>query len=174
MSQPENAGLRYCVREDCEAFLLRCGFASGDAIQPFNKVDQKGFGKAATLKRGQYALPFPFVADMTHIHKRVGAKIVGDRDAQINAIKQIYQKEIIDVPNADWQVGHLDPTVGDASEANLAYQPPIQARYRDRFKFDKEFRKMWPAGRELIAHCDDYYTEAEQRAIYEALKKRFG
>jgi hypothetical protein len=34
---------------------------------------------------------------------------------------------------------------------------------------------MWPTAKELVSKnkIDDYYTDAEQRIIYEALKKKF-
>jgi hypothetical protein len=72
---------------------------------------------------------------------------------------------LTDVPNDDWQVGHLDPTVADASESNLAFQPPIQGKYRDRFKWDPMFQRMWPTGKELVSKMDEYYTKEEQKLL---------
>ena len=77
------------------------------------------------------------------------------------------------MPNEEWQIGHLDPTINDASEKNLAYQPPIQGKYRDRFKFDAFFLKMWPTASELVPKINEFYTEKEQKMIYEALKQKF-
>jgi len=119
-------------------------------------------------------LEYPFVANTTHIQKRAGAKISGDRDEQINSVKAWWRANLTEVPNQEWQIGHLDPTKADASDTNLAFQPPLQARYRDRFKWDTLFHTMWPtAERELIPNMDQYYTEAEQRLIYEKLKEKF-
>lgn len=173
LAQPENAGRRYCLREDCEAFLTALGFASGDPIQAFNKFPQRGFVMGSKPRSGQYMLAYPFVADKTHLLKRTGAAISGDRDAAIEVVKSYWRKTLVDVPAEAWQLGHLDPTKGDASESNLAWQPPIQAKYRDRFKWDLMFFKMWPTGAELCARVDEYYSEAEQRALLAALKARY-
>ena len=170
LSQPENAGRRYCLREDCEAFLTALGFASGDPIQAFNKFPQCGFVMGSKPRSGQYMLAYPFVADKTHLLKRKGAALSGDRDAAIEVVKDYWRKTVVDVPAEDWQLGHLDPTKGDATESNLAWQPPIQAKYRDRFKWDPMFRKMWPTGAELCARLLEYYSEEEQRALLAALK----
>jgi hypothetical protein len=169
MSQPENRGQRYLIREDSDKFFLQIGFTTGDSIQPFNKTQVKRLpGK------GKYCLQYPFVLNTTDIRKRDGAAITGDRDEKINAIKQWWRDNLVDVPNKDWQIGHLDPTIPDASESNLAFQPPLQARYRNKYKWDPLFHTMWPtAQHELVPHFDRYYTEEEQRLIYEKLKGKF-
>ena len=56
---------------------------------------------------------------------------------------------------------------------NLAFQAPIQGKYRDRFKFDKFFVKMWPTVNELVPKLDEYYTNNEQRILYNELKIKF-
>lgn len=86
------------------------------------------------------------------------SKDINNRDASIESIKDWWRKNLLDVPNDRWEIGHLDPTI-EIIQGNIAYQPPIQGRYRNRFKWDALFHK--------------YYTENEQRQIYEALKKRF-
>jgi len=173
LAQPENAGRRYCTREDCEHFLTAIGFPSGDPIQAFNKFPQKGFELGSRPRSGQYMLPFPFVANHVHRKKRAGAALTGDRDADIAAIKDFWRQNLTEVPNDRWQVGHLDPTKPDGTAENLAWQPPLQAVYRDRFKWDTMFHKMWPTGAELRRNMDGYYTEAEQRALLEFLKARW-
>lgn len=174
MAQPEIRGQKYVDgRPQATKFFQKIGLLDEktDPIQCFNKALNL---KKMSIKRGVYCLQYPFEADTTDTDKRKGAVISGDRDSQINAIKEFHRKKIIDVPNAEWQIGHLDPTIDDASEQNLAYQPPIQGKYRDRFKWDSTFFKMWPTAKtELIPNFDKYYTEAEQRLIYEALKKKF-
>lgn len=169
MAQPENRGQRYLIREDTDKFFSQIGFTTGDSIQPFNKTQVKRLpGK------GKYCLQYPFVLNATDIKKRDGAVITGDRDEQINIVKQWWRDNLVDVPNKEWQIGHLDPTIPDASEKNLAFQPPLQARYRNKYKWDPLFHTMWPtAQHELIPHFDRYYTEDEQRLIYEKLKDKF-
>ena len=170
MSQPEIKGQKYLGREEAVQFFKNIGMETQDAIQQFNKA----FGlKKMKIKRGFYCLQYPFETDMTDIDKRKGVSISGDRNTAINSIKEWWKKNLLDIPNEEWQIGHLDPTIDDASEKNLAYQPPIQGKYRDRFKFDSFFLKMWPTASELVPKVNEYYTEKEQRLLYEALKKKF-
>jgi hypothetical protein len=125
------------------------------------------------MGRGLYCIQYPFETDTTDLDKRKGVSISGDKNSFINTIKDWWKKNLIDVPNKEWQIGHLDPTINDASEKNLAYQPPIQGKYRDRFKFDAFFLKMWPTASELVPKINEFYTEKEQKMIYEALKQKF-
>ena len=168
MSQPEASG-KHIGREEADKFFRNIGMKTSDAIQSFNKP----MGLKRIKSRGNYCLQYPFESDTTDLDKRKGVSISGDRNSLIDTIKNWWRKNLINVPNEEWQIGHLDPTIGDASEKNLAYQPPIQGRFRDRFKFDAFFLKMWPTATELIPKIDEYYTDNEQKAIYESLKKKF-
>jgi hypothetical protein len=167
MAQPDVRGQQHLGRAEAELFFKQIGIETGDAIQAFNKP----FGLKRIKGRGIYCLEYPFVCDLTDINKRIGCKIGGDRDEKINAIKEYWRDILVDVPNDEWQVGHLDPTVADATEANLAFQPPVQGKYRDRFKWDPLFQRMWPTGKELVAKMDEYYTKEEQSEIFQLLKK---
>jgi hypothetical protein len=169
MSQPEVRGQKHISPDDAVKFFKNIGMETRDAIQQFNKAT----GVKRLKMRGFYCLQYPFEADTVDLDKRKGATISGDKNSTINALKAWWRKVLLDVPNDEWQIGHLDPTIDDASEKNLAYQPPIQGKYRDRFKFDKSFLKMWPTATELIPKFNDYYTEKEQKMMYEALKKKF-
>ena len=171
MSQEEVRGQKHIGREEAVTFFNSINMETTDAIQQFNKAT----GLKRIKMRGNYCLEYPFQCDTTDLDKRKGVWIVGDRNSIINNIKQFYKKNVVEVPNDEWQIGHLDPTINDASEKNLAYQPPIQGRYRDRFKWCPLFMKMWPvAETELIPKFNDYYTDKEQKRIYEELKKKFG
>ena len=171
MSQPEVRGQKHLTRPEAEAFFRQIGYETGDAIQAFNKA----VGLRRVKGRGLYCLLFPFETDLTDIEKRKGAKIGGDRDEQINFIKTWWRENLLDVPNHLWQIGHLDPTIPDSSETNLAFQPPIQGKYRDRFKWCPMFQRMWPTAKEWISkmNSSEYHTEEEQREMYEALKTKF-
>ena len=169
MSQPDIRGRQHLDRATADAFFAQIGMPTGDSIQAFNKT----IGLKRVKGRGIYCLVYPYEAEMTDIVKRKGAIIGGDRDAAINSCKQWWRENLVEVPNAEWQVGHLDPTVADATEANLAYQPPIQGKYRDRFKWDPMFFKMWPTATELLPRMDEYYTEAEQKSLLAALKTKW-
>lgn len=169
MSQPEVRGKLHISRKEAEDFFKNIGMETGDAIQQFNKAT----GLKRLKMKGYYCLQYPFESDMIDIDKRKNVSISGDRDDIINSIKAYHKKNITDVPNDEWHIGHLDPTIGDASEKNLAYQPPIQARFRDRFKFDPLFFKMWPTASELLRNPHEYYTDEEQKAIFEAGKAKY-
>jgi len=162
MAQPEVRGQQHLGRTEAELFFKQIGIDTNDAIQAFNKP----FGLKRIKGRGTYCFEFPFVQDTTDLVKRVGCKIGGDRNETIDAVKQYWRDILVDVPNDDWQVGHLDPTVADASEANLAFQPPIQGKFRDRFKWDPLFQRMWPTAKELISKMDEYYTKEEQQLLF--------
>ena len=166
MAQPEVRGQQHLSRVEAELFFKQIGVETGDAIQAFNKP----FGLKRVKGRGIYCLEYPFVCDLTDITKRIGCKIGGDRNEKIEAVKQYWRDILTEVPNDDWQVGHLDPTVADASESNLAFQPPIQGKYRDRFKWDPMFQRMWPTGKELVQKMDEYYTKEEQAEIFKFLE----
>ena len=169
MAQPEIRGKQLLSRTDTVKFFQNIGMETSDAIQQFNKAT----GLKRVDKKGVYCLRYPFEFDKTDLEKRKGAAISGDRNTCIEAVKTWWRENLVDVPNEQWQVGHLDPTIPDASEQNLAYQPPIQGKYRNRFKWDEMFHKMWPTGDELAANMDRYHTEDEQRKMFEALKKKF-
>jgi len=170
MAQPEVRGQKHLGRIEATTFFQQIGMETDDSIQKFNKA--VGL-KRVKGKRGIYCLVYPFECDMTDIDKRKGCSISGDRNTVIDTIKKWWRENLIDVPNDKWQVGHLDPTIADASEKNLAYQPPIQGKYRDRFKWDSMFQRMWPTAKEWISKMDEYHTEAEQKAMLQALKKKF-
>lgn len=169
MSQPEIRGQKHIGREEANKFFENIGMETNDAIQQFNKTT----GIKRIKMRGYYCLEYPFKCDTTDLDKRKGVSISGNRDDYINTIKNWWYENLLNIPNNEWQIGHLDPTIDDSSEKNLAYQPPIQGKYRDRFKFDKFFIKMWPTVNELVPKIDDYYTDKEQKLLYESLKKKF-
>jgi hypothetical protein len=169
MSQPEVRGQKHLGRDEAVTFFKNIGMETTDAIQQFNKAT----GLKRMKMRGNYCLQYPFESDTTDLDKRKGVSISGDKNANINTIKDWWKKNLVDVPNEEWQIGHLDPTIGDASEKNLAYQPPIQGKYRDRFKFDAFFLKMWPTASELVPKMNEYYTDDEQKMMYDALKQKF-
>lgn len=169
MAQPEVRGQKHLGRDEAVKFFQNIGMQTTDAIQQFNKAT----GLKRLTMRSCYCLQYPFESDTTDLDKRKGVSISGDKNTFIDAIKAWFKKNLVDVPNDKWQIGHLDPTINDASEKNLAWQPPIQGRYRDRFKFDAFFLKMWPTAKELIPNFPEYYTEKEQKEMYEALKQKF-
>lgn len=168
MAQPEIRGSQYIDRETATKYFTKIGYETKDSIQAFNKDT----GIIRIKMRGKYCLKYPFEIDKTHINKRKDVKITGDKKTIVENIKEFFMKNIINIPFEEWQTGHLDPTIDDSSEDNLSYQPPIQSKYRDRFKFDKFFHKIWPTGNELIRNIDEYYTEKEQIELLNHLKQK--
>lgn len=169
MSQPEIRGKQHIGREEANKFFKNINMETNDAIQQFNKTT----GIKRMRMRGNYCLKYPYEYDTTDLDKRKKVSVSGNKDDYINIIKNWWYNNLINIPNNEWQIGHLDPTIDDSSENNLAYQPPIQGKYRDRFKFDKFFVKMWPTVNELVPKLDEYYTNNEQKLLYETLKKKF-
>lgn len=170
MAQPNIRQTYYFEREDTAQFYKQIGFDTRDSIQGFNK--DMGL-KRVDLPRGQYCLKYPYEADKTNIDKRKGASISGSKDTIIEQIKQWWRTNLTDVPNDKWQIGHLDPTIPDATETNLAWQPPLQHSYRNRFKWDSYFHRMWPTADELKKNWATYYTKEEQQALFNSLKKKY-
>tara|TARA_B110000444_G_scaffold86102_1_gene81387 strand:+ start:1017 stop:1721 length:705 start_codon:yes stop_codon:yes gene_type:complete len=169
MSQPEIRGKQHIGREEANKFFKNIEMDTSDAIQQFNKTT----GIKRIKMRGNYCLEYPFKCDTTDLDKRKGVSISGNRDDYIDKLKNWWYNNLVNVPNNEWQIGHLDPTISDSTETNLAYQPPIQGKYRDRFKFDKFFIKMWPTVNELVPKLDEYYTNNEQKILYNELKMKF-
>jgi hypothetical protein len=166
MSHPSIRGRVHIRRKDAVQFFENIGMSTSDAIQHFNKAT----GLKRIKMRGVYCLEYPFVCDLVDIEKRKGMTIDGDRNSMINSIKNWWLSKLVNIPNNEWHIGHLDPTIEDSK---LAYQPPIQSKYRDRFKWDEYFVKMWPTTKELLPRFNRYYTEAEQREMYDFLKQKF-
>ena len=171
MSQPEVRGKFYIERDDASAFFKAIGFETVDSIQPFNKSNVAL--KKMDIKKGQYCLEYPYVLSTIDIDKRKGCSINENRDDYINKVKKWWSDNLVNVANEKWEIGHLDPTIPISSSTNLAYQPPLQGRYRNRFKWDGFFHKMWPTGDEWIANMDEYHTEDEQKKMLSALKAKF-
>lgn len=71
-----------------------------------------------------------------------------------------------------WQIGHKNPFL-PTSKNNIIYQPPIQAKYRNRYKFDDLGLTKFPTTSELIKHFDKYYDENEQKELFNHLQLKF-
>jgi len=168
MAQIEIRGKKYITRKEADIFFKQISISTKDSIQAFNKPT----GLKRVNIKGRYCLVYPFVTDINDIEKRKNIMICQDRDECINSIKDWWRNNLIDIPNKHWHIGHLDPTITN-TDNNLAYQPPIQARYRNRFKWDRRFHKMWPTATELISKLNTYYTQTEQEIIYKKLESKF-
>lgn len=162
---------KYALREDLEAFFKKINMPTNDAIQSVNKCEQWGLKRGPTeQKNAKYYIPYPFEYIALHIEKNKNRKITGDRNEQINLIKRFVKTNYLDVPNDKWQVGHKDPNKTDNTN-NLVYQPPIQGKYRDRFKFDDMGLIKIPTVTEISNNVDQYYSKNEQEELLVLLQK---
>lgn len=159
------------TRELLNQFLDIIGMKSKDIVQAINKTEQWGL-ESTTYKRMYYTIPYPFSYVDIHIKKRK-IKKTGNKDEQIDLIKEWISKNYLEVPNNKWELGHMDPNNPNPSENDIVYQPPIQGRYRDRFKYDKLGLTKYPTPQELDENFDKYYSEEEQKKLYQILKKKF-
>lgn len=171
MTNPDNRN-KFIDRELLDKFINIIGLSSKDVIQAINKTDQWGL-KSEKIKRKYYAIPFPFVFVDIHIKKRKLPKLE-NRDDRINFIKEYIIYNYINIPNDKWEIGHMDPNNPNITEENLVYQPPIQGKFRDRFKFDNIGLIKYPTPQELENNFDKYYSIEEQKVMLEILLKRLG
>lgn len=160
------------TREMIDGFLGKLNLKSHDSIQLINKVEQRGI-KKLTFKRKYYMIIYPFEYYGLHINKRQNfahqsSDIDRDREKQINLTKEYLLFNYINVPPEQWQCGHRDPS-GSNSQTNLVYQPPIQGKFRDRFKFDKVGLRLCPTLKELSKNILKYYSYEEIRSLRDLL-----
>ena len=59
---------------------------------------------------------------------------------ELSGIQWVFT-HIINMDPSRWQIGHLDASKGNEAD-NLFYQPPIQARFRDNYVFNKNFERI--------------------------------
>lgn len=171
LTKKENLN-KYIDRENLTKFFNNQNMKSSDPIQCINKTDQWGLvGK--TEEKKYYTIPYPFQYTDLHIKKRKFNKISGDKDEMIDNTKKYLMENYIDIANDKWQKGHKNPDIDDNSEENLVYQPPIQGKFRNRFKFDSIGLLKIPTSSELIENFDIYYTIEEQQNISNNLNKKF-
>jgi disulfide oxidoreductase YuzD len=163
---------KFIYRELLDEFIKIVGYKSNDIIQSINKTSQWGL-KSQTINRKYYTIPYPFVYIDIHLRKRDFSKLK-NREQKIKLIKDYLIDNYINVPPELWEIGHRDPNDPDTLEEKLVYQPPIQGRFRDRFKYDEMGLTKTPTPQELKNNFDRYYSLAEQKEIYVILQKRLG
>lgn len=163
---PENFN-KYTDRDGLNIFYRNIGRIPRDSIQCVNKCEQWGLKKVDI--KGLYMIPFPFKYIDIHIIKRnIPKDDIANRDKKINMVKHYIMHNYINISNESWHIGHRDPNKGN-SNSNIIYQPPIQARFRDRFKFDKIGLTKYPTLNELLGNFSKYYSYEEQLLIYQWL-----
>jgi hypothetical protein len=158
------------TREMLGKFLNKFDINSNDVIQIVNKTDQWGL-LHKTYKRKYYYIPRPFTLISIHLNKRKGFSKLIDEDTKkenIKNTKDFLKKYYIDIPDKDWDIGHIDPN-GSSSSNNIVMQPPIQRAYRNRFKFDKYGLRLCPTVDELSSNLNKYYSKEEIDKLKELL-----
>ena len=165
-------------REDCNVILIKLGIYSKsiDSIQRFNKIEQKGY-KRKNVGFGKYQLIYPLEYVPQKLKMRDSVKSPENKDEIINSMKYNIKKNYLDVSNDKWQIGHANPEL-PYSEGNIMIQPPLQARYRDRYiwiknKFDimlgipspKELNK-------LLKKKEIIFTNEQIKLYFEIFKSR--
>tara|TARA_B100000424_G_scaffold84332_1_gene63066 strand:+ start:2690 stop:3445 length:756 start_codon:yes stop_codon:yes gene_type:complete len=125
----------YWTRKECDAFVKKFNISTNDSIQLFNKHEQRGI--KCSNERGKNYVIVPY--ELSNKHKmRKNFAFDGteeEKNIEINKIKSTIKADYIDVDNKEWQLGHKNPDSTDSSNKNLVLQPPIQAKYRDKYIF---------------------------------------
>lgn len=125
----------YWTRKECDEFVKKFNISTNDSIQLFNKHEQRGV--KCSSERGKNYVITPY--ELSNKHKmRKNFTFDGskeEKNIEINKIKSTIKADYIDVDNKEWQLGHKNPDSTDSSTQNLVLQPPIQAKYRDKYIF---------------------------------------
>lgn len=132
----------YWTREDCDVFVNRFNIPTKDSIQLFNKHEQ--WGIQTSNERGKNYICYPYALSNKHkMRKDFGKELSEDEiNTEIEKIKSTIKHDYCDVPSENWELGHKNPESDDNSNHNLVLQPPIQAKYRDRYIFIDTLTKI--------------------------------
>ena len=125
----------YWTREDCDIFVDIFSITTRDSIQLFNKHEQWGIKTSG--ERGKNYIQIPYKLSNKHKMRKNFTYDGTDeqKNEEINKIKSTIVADYIDVTNNLWQLGHKNPNSTDNAMTNLVLQPPIQAKYRDKYIF---------------------------------------
>ena len=130
-----NNPYKYWDRESSDQFAKKFNISTRDSIQLFNKHEQ--WGIKTSSERGKNYIVYPYQVSNKH-KMRKDFKFDGSdeqKNAEIEKIKSTIKHDYVDVPNKEWQLGHKNPESDDNKATNLVLQPPIQAKYRDKYIF---------------------------------------
>ncbi len=162
---------KFWIPQDCVDFCKKFNIQSRDPIQLFNKKDQDGFKMGAG--RGKYYILYPYKVSNKKA-MRVNFKFDGSEEEKNKAIEKIKAnilEDYLEPPNEQWQLGHKNPETTDNTSANLVLQPPIQAKYRDRYVFIDTLTKI-PTPSTLLKMIGDGkspFTKSQLRELRDGL-----
>ena len=132
----------YWTREDTDKIVNKFNIPTRDSIQLFNKHEQ--WGIQTSNERGKNYILVPYTLSNKH---KMRKNFVFDgtdeqKNIEIDKIKSTIKADYIDVPNNEWQLCHKNPNSTDNAMSNLVLQPPIQAKYRDKYIFIDTLTKI--------------------------------
>ena len=135
---------RTSANQICERFSIK----TRDSIQLFNKHEQRGI--KTSNEKGKYYIMTPYQTTNKYLmrHNFAHGGTTEDINKEISAIKAAINHDYINPPNEKWQLGHKNPESTDNSRNNLVLQPPIQAKYKDRYIFIDTLTRI-PTPKEL-------------------------
>ena len=169
-----NTPANFWNRKTCDEYCSKFNITTKDSIQLFNKHEQ--WGIATSSERGKNYIQIPY--SLSNKHKmRKDFKFDGtveQKYAEIDKIKSTIKADYVDVPNDQWQLGHKNPESEDSSSNNLVLQPPIQAKYRDKYVFIDTLTKI-PTPKyliEMIKKGESPYTDTQLILLKEYLLER--
>lgn len=145
------------------------GRTGGDPIQWANKIERNGIKLDKTKGR---PVGYGF-AELTFSDKWLAMSqdhtTKAGRDASVTRIRGLLQE----MADGKFEKGHRDPRL-PLSDENLVMQPQeINRSYRDHYIFDHNGLPKVPNPAKFIEDPEHYYSKADLRLIYEALKNRF-
>ena len=125
----------YWTREDTDYIVNKFDITTKDSIQLFNKHEQ--WGIKTSNERGKNYTIMPYTISNKHkMRKNVTCDGTDEqKNTEIDKIKSTIKADYVDIANSEWQLGHKNPNSTDNAMSNLVLQPPIQAKYRDKYTF---------------------------------------
>ena len=166
---------KHWSRHECDEFVKKFNITTRDSIQLFNKHEQ--WGIKTSSERGKNYIVEPFTLSNKHKLRKNFTYDGTDeqKNAEIEKIKSTIKADYVDIANSEWQLGHKNPNSTDNAMSNLVLQPPIQAKYRDKYIFldtltkiptPKTFQEMndanqLPYTKEQLINLRDYLNSLE-------------
>ncbi len=166
---------KHWSRHECDEFVKKFNITTRDSIQLFNKHEQ--WGIKTSSERGKNYIVEPFTLSNKHKMRKNFTYDGTDeqKNAEIEKIKSTIKADYVDSANSEWQLGHKNPNSTDNAMSNLVLQPPIQAKYRDKYIFldtltkiptPKTFQEMndanqLPYTKEQLINLRDYLNSLE-------------
>lgn len=166
-----NNPTKFFNRKTCNIFVKKFNIETKDSIQLFNKHAQ--FGIKTSNERGKYYIIYPY--QLSNKHKmRLNFQFNGtenEKNIEIDKIKSTIKNDYIDVDNKLWHLGHKNPESEDNSSNNLVLQPPIQAKYKDKYIFIDTITKIPTPKTFIKLYYNNLYTKNQMIELRDLLNK---